>query len=76
MLVELDVNVQEALAGIVHNVLLIVNFARVSSISFSFWSLECELVIFLLIYVKPACFGQILLSRAVVPYLDVCLGHV
>ena len=28
MFVELDVNVQEALAGIVHNVLLIVNFAR------------------------------------------------
>ena len=76
MLVELDVNVQEALAGIVHNVLLIVNFARVPSISFSFWSLKCELVVLFLIYAKPACFGQLLLSRAVVPYLDVCLGHV
>ena len=37
MLVELDVNVQEALAGIVHNVLLIVNFDRVSSISVRPW---------------------------------------
>ena len=53
MLVELDVNVKETLAGIVHNVLLIVNFDRVSSIRLSFWSLECELVIFLLIYAKP-----------------------
>ena len=76
MLVELDVNVQEALAGIVHNVLLVVNFARVSSISFSFWSLKRELVVLFLIYAKPACFDQLLLARAVVPYLDVCLGHV
>ena len=55
MLVELDIDVQETLAGIVHDVLLIVNFARVSSISISFWSLKRELVVLFLIYAKPAC---------------------
>ena len=76
MLVEFDIDVQETLSGIVHDVLFIVNFACVVSISLAFRSLECELVILLLIYAKPACFGQLLLARAVVPYLDVCLGHV